>query len=172
MGRTGRFLRRVRSRLTAKPSYFTWVYDGKLAACGLPSSEAQVKWLADHGVKIILTLTESPLPSEWLASAGVSGVHIPLDDHGVPSVEELRDAATFIADQMRKGNVIAVHCLAGKGRTGSVLAAYMIGYEDMNARGAIELIRRKRPGSVERRQADSLYDFEVSFREAPGGRRA
>ena len=42
-----------------------------------------------------------------------------------------------------------VHCAAGKGRAGTILAAYLIKFKDMDAKNAIERIRSMRPGSIE-----------------------
>jgi len=42
-----------------------------------------------------------------------------------------------------------VHCAAGKGRTGTILAAYMMKFKGMNAKSAAEKIRSMRPGSIE-----------------------
>jgi atypical dual specificity phosphatase len=37
-----------------------------------------------------------------------------------------------------------VHCAAGKGRTGTILAAYMIKFKGVDAKNAVEKIRSKR----------------------------
>ena len=57
-----------------------------------------------------------------------------------------------------------VHCLAGKGRTGSALAAYLMKTKGMSAKEASELLRKMRPGSVESRQETSLREYEKSLK--------
>ena len=70
-------------------------------------------------------------------------------DHAPPTPEALEEATGFISAQLKDGRSVLVHCLAGIGRTGSVLAAYMIEYEGKTADDAIARLRVIRPGSVE-----------------------
>jgi atypical dual specificity phosphatase len=54
-----------------------------------------------------------------------------------------------------------VHCAAGKGRTGSVLAAYLVKKQGVTAEEAIEKIRSMRPGSIQsvvQETAVSMYE--------------
>jgi atypical dual specificity phosphatase len=163
LGRTGKIYRRVRAKVIDKPTYFSWVIDGSLAASGLPSSRSQLRWLSKNGVDSILTLTESPLPIEWFDGLGVESKHISMVDHAPPNPEKLKEAADQIDSQMRAGKSVLVHCLAGIGRTGSSIAAYMIVYQGKTAKEAIEQLRKMRPGSVERAQEVAVYEFEKRF---------
>lgn len=165
MGRTGRAYRKVRANFTDKPTFFTWVRDARLAASGRPYSKAQIDWLKDNGVNAILTLTEEPLPTDW--TEGVENHHIALSDHAPLSASQMKLGADYIASALTDGKVVLVHCLAGKGRTGCVLAAYMMAYEGKTARQAIDELRSTRGGSVERPQEASVLGFEA---EALSGR--
>jgi atypical dual specificity phosphatase len=42
-----------------------------------------------------------------------------------------------------------VHCAAGRGRTGLILASYLVKKEGLGARQSIDKIRSIRPGSVQ-----------------------
>jgi atypical dual specificity phosphatase len=54
-----------------------------------------------------------------------------------------------------------VHCAAGRGRTGTILAAYLIKKENLTANQAIKKIRSMRPGSIQSdRQEMALYVYE------------
>jgi atypical dual specificity phosphatase len=164
MGRTGRVYRRVRANFTNKPTFFTWVRESRLAASGRPYSKEQVDWLKDHGVTAILTLTEDPLPGDW--TKGIENRHISLRDHAPPSAPEMRLGADYIASALAEGKVVLVHCLAGKGRTGCVLAAYMMAYEGKTARKAIDELRSMRGGSVELPQEQNVLEFEAEALKA------
>jgi atypical dual specificity phosphatase len=54
-----------------------------------------------------------------------------------------------------------VHCAAGKGRTGAVLAAYLVKSQSLTAKDAIEKVRGTRPGSIQsvvQETAISMYE--------------
>ena len=158
MGRTGRVYRKIRSNFTDKPTFFSWVREGRLSASGRPYSKEQVDWLKAHGITSILSLVEEPLPRDW--TAGVETKHIPMEDHAPVTVADMLSGADYIGSALTEGKVVHVHCLAGKGRTGSILAAYLMVYEGKKAREAIDELRAKRPGSVERQQEARVLEFE------------
>lgn len=55
---------------------------------------------------------------------------------------------------------IAVHCMAGLGRTGTILACYLVG-QGMPAEKAILSIREWRPGSVETLEQEAVvHEYE------------
>ncbi len=164
MGTGGVFLRRLRAKVIDEPTDFGWIYSGKLAASGFPSSKDQVRWLAQRGVKSILTLTEFALPEEWLRDEKIKVKQIPMEDHTLPSTDVLDEAASYIEDEIKSGRAVLVHCLAGKGRTGLAVAAYLMKTEGLSARGAIDFVREKRPGSVEKEQERSVLEYESFLR--------
>jgi atypical dual specificity phosphatase len=137
----------------------------KLAASGMPFSKAQVRWLSKQGIDTILSLTEKPLPTDWF-EAGITSKHISMKDHEPPDVDRLIEASRFIESEISANRSVLVHCLAGKGRTGSAIAAYLIATTAMDAQSAIDHLRRLRPGSVERRQVDAVLQFEKAIRAA------
>jgi atypical dual specificity phosphatase len=166
VGRTGRAYRRVRATFTDKPTNFGWIIEGSLAASGLPSSAAQVRWLKKQGVKSILTLTEIPLPKEFVDGTGIVSLHIQMFDHAPPSQESLSKAVKHLSSEIEKGNAVLVHCLAGQGRTGSVIAAYMIEHQGKEVEAAIAELRKARPGSVEPSQESSVREYAKNLSKA------
>lgn len=166
MGTGGVLLRKLRAKVISEPTNFSWVQKGRLAASGYPSSCEQVQWIARRGVDTIVSLTETPIPEAWVEGTGVTTKHIPMADHTLPTPERLEVAADCVGKEVASKHVVLVHCLAGKGRTGSVLAAYLMKSEGMTSEEALRYLRKNRPGSVERAQERALREFESRLRAA------
>lgn len=116
-------------------------------------------WLERQGIGSILTLTENPLPSNWVTGTGLRTMHIAMIDHAPPNLEALDSAARYIEGEVGSGRRILVHCLAGKGRTMCAIAAYMMRSEGVEPAEAIRRLRELRPGSVERSQEEPLFRY-------------
>jgi len=159
LGTGGLFLRKLRAKVSEQPTGFVWVVKGKLAGSGYPASRGQLEWLRDHGVNSILTLTEYPLPSRWLEGLAVEIHHIPMSDHGTPDRASLEKAATLVREWAKEGRTTLVHCLAGEGRTGCVLAAYLIKDRGMTAQEAMATLRRIKPLFIEKEQEAAVVEF-------------
>lgn len=65
-------------------------------------------------------------------------------DVTVPNEEVLTDAVAWIASQIRDGRAVLIHCAKGRGRSATVLAAYLMGEEGMTFEEVDDLLRSKR----------------------------
>jgi protein-tyrosine phosphatase len=52
--------------------------------------------------------------------------HLPLQDHGTPTLDELRDAAAMVSSLVKQGHEVLVHCQAGIERTPMVVCAALL----------------------------------------------
>lgn len=111
------------------------------------SVEDDLRWLREQGIGAILSLTETPLPADALARQELAALHLPIDDQTAPTQTDFMTALHFIDQQRMVGRAVLVHCRIGEGRTGSILAAYLIRY-GASAEEALAQIRAIRPGAV------------------------
>jgi atypical dual specificity phosphatase len=143
---------------------FYWLIEGVLAGCSCPGGgrvhgspsaapDAQAQatdlaWLYEQGISALLTLTERPLDAGALAASGLEHLHLPIEDLAPPTPQEFLVALEFIDRKRALGQAVAVHCLMGQGRTGSILAAYLI-RGGASPQDALRELRTVCPGAVE-----------------------
>jgi atypical dual specificity phosphatase len=140
------------------PRNFGWLVEGKLAGCGRPESEKELKALSSAGIKAIVSLTGTPLSPEPISRLGFEYLHSHVT--GAPSPQQLSEIMDFIDVRNAEAKPVLVHCGEGLGRTGTVLAAYLVS-KDFKAEDAIKKIRSLRPGSIQNvEQENSVRAFE------------
>ena len=85
---------------------------------------------------------------------------------GVPEFDDLVSSVDFIHERIGNNEPVMVHCLAGLGRTGTILACYLIKYDKMSSDDAITKIRKQRSGSIQSySQEEIIFRFEKYVRE-------
>ena len=91
--------------------------------------------------------------------------NIPVQEFKSPSLGQLAEGAKFIHEAVRNNKKIYIHCKEGISRAPCFLVAYLIKYESMNIRDAIQLIRRKRYFiNILPEQIDRINEFEKIMR--------
>ena len=154
--------RKVHGTVTGKPDKFSWVIENKLAGSGIQTSIDEVQWIIKQGVKSIVTIREEPLADNWIKD--VNYLHVMSNDMAVPEFNDLTHAVDFIHRRIINKEPVLVHCLAGMGRTGVVLACYLVKYQNMSADEATQKIREQRPGSIQSYpQEEIIFQFEKSL---------
>ena len=81
------------------------------------------------------------------------------EDCSVPP-SNIVDSFLRLAEGLKPGAVMAVHCLAGLGRTGTLIALYIMKHFGFTANEAMGWLRICRPGSIIGPQQQFLVDQE------------
>ncbi len=141
------------------PQGFSWIDKPRLAALARPRSAGDLTWLRQQGVQLLISLTEDRPRPAWSDEAGMLVYHEAMEDMEPPEQEALARAVSAINRALAGGMGVAVHCGAGLGRTGVVLAAWMVS-TGMSAAAAITRVRKLRPHSVEtNEQEEAVEEF-------------
>jgi len=159
MTKIGNAKRKLHGMITGKPDNFSWLIEDKLAGSAIPTSKDEINWLHEQGVKSIVTIREEPLDEDWISD--MNYLHVLSDDMGIPTFDDLKKSVDFIHQRIENNEPVMVHCLAGLGRTGTILACYLIKYQKMSAQDAIQNVREKRHGSIQ-----SFVQEELIFQYA------
>ena len=152
-----------------------WTIDGVLAGMPMPyialerrmnlggaldAYEDELLPLEQAGIRAFVCLLNLPGDARVFESAGFHFGCWPLANGEAPSREQAFAIVAFIDDCRARKQPVAVFCEAGLGRTGTVIAAYLI-QKGKSAREAISLVRSKEPSAVETvAQIKFLEEFE------------
>ncbi|KAI1890999.1 hypothetical protein AGOR_G00159350 [Albula goreensis] len=150
--------------------YSSWITDN-LLAMARPSTEIIEKYnIIDQfqrcGLRTVINLQRpgehascgNPLEQdsgftyrpETFMEAGIYFYNFGWKDYGVASLTTILDMVKVMSFAIQEGKM-AVHCHAGLGRTGVLLACYLVFTTRMSADQAILFVRAKRPNSIQTR---------------------
>ena len=159
MSKPGNIWRKVYGKITKKPTNFSWLIENKLAGSGIPTSFDELDWILKQGVTSIVTMTENALPEEWVSDIGY--LHVPTPDLTAPDMDRIDTTVDFIYKKISNDQAVMVHCAAGMGRAGTILACYLVKYQKYSAKNAIKKIRKERPGSIQ----SEVQELAITFYE-------
>jgi atypical dual specificity phosphatase len=144
---------------------FRWILPGRLAGMVKTGSyqdlDTDLTFLVQRGIIHVVTLTERPLPPAALGRHGLQGYHLPVVDFAVPQLEEAVALCRHVERALGADEPVVMHCAAGLGRTGTMLASYHI-YTGMPARRAVHEVRAVEPLYIQSdEQEQFLYDLQA-----------
>ncbi|MEM3832725.1 MAG: dual specificity protein phosphatase family protein [Thermoprotei archaeon] len=146
----------------------SWIVDKKLAAGSIPENIDDLDKWVEMGIRAVMILIE---PNEATHLGGMSNylkelekrrlefVTIPIPDFTAPTLETCIQAVKWINEKIKEKMPVLVHCKGGLGRTGTIVACYLIS-QGMSDEEAINYVRNKRPGSISmQEQIKALRQF-------------
>ncbi len=116
------------------------------------------------GVNALVLLVEDPeldaahVPDvvRVLTAHGVETIRFPIKDQGVPSDKAAtRALLNEIEAKIKAGSFIAVACMGGLGRTGTIVGS-LLRQNGLDAAAAVDLTRRSRHGAIENKRQEAF----------------
>jgi len=145
------------------PRNFLWLKKGRLAGTPKPGILADLDYdmtaIKRVGITTLVNLMEQRFSKKTLDKYGIKGIHFPIKDMSVPPIEDAKKFCKQMEDLMASGEILALHCKAGLGRTGTMLASILI-WEGMTALEALEKVRCIEPRWV---QSEEQLEFLTEF---------
>ncbi|XP_068194685.1 dual specificity protein phosphatase 23-like [Antennarius striatus] len=130
------------------PHNFSWVEPGKLAGMALPRMTSEYHYLLDKGIVHLVCLCERK-PPYYDTCPELKLHHIKIPDFTPPSANQIDRFLSIVEEANAKGEGVGVHCMHGHGRTGTMLACFLVKTKKMSGIDAINKIRQLRKGSIE-----------------------
>jgi len=144
---------------------FSWLEEGHVAGCRGPRSDEDLAFLRSLGVQALVRLAsdqESGVTSADVERSGIRECYEPVQDWRAPSQEQIDRIIDFISGAVTNAEAVAVSCGAGYGRTGTVLACYIV-WKGVPPEAAIEQLISARPCSREilrvPDQREAVFEF-------------
>jgi atypical dual specificity phosphatase len=149
---------------------FGWVIEGKLAGSRGPRSREDLVSLRDRGIGALVRLIEpyeSSVTSVDVNKAGLEDYNEPVQDFTAPAQTQIDRIIAYIDSHLERGIPVGVSCNAGIGRTGVILACYLV-HKGFAAKDALELLREKRGRTPEiPEQIEAIKDYWLRSRSNP-----
>ena len=148
---------------------FTWVVPNALATMGRPSNlRKALESFREAEIGVIISLTETALNLDILAEFDIEYHHLPINDFGAPQQAQIERFVSIVKRAQGAGVKTLAHCFAGRGRSGTMAACYLVSL-GRSPDEALEEVRALCPGAIETgEQEEAVREYARHLRRRSG----
>jgi protein-tyrosine phosphatase len=113
---------------------------------GAPHYARDYQFLLDNGITAVLNIrAEREDDVSLYQQNNITYQQLKVLDVTVPSAEMIDAGVTFVRHQVEDGRTVLIHCAKGRGRSATILAAYLMQYEGLTFDQANQKMKGIRP---------------------------
>ena len=113
---------------------------------GAPTYERDYQFLLDHQIDAVLDMrAEREGDREFYGQHDIHYLRLPVLDATVPGDDSLSEGADWIDEQIEEGRTVLVHCAKGRGRSATLVAAYLMRHEALPYDECFTMMKEVRP---------------------------
>ena len=128
---------------------------------GLPYKKADYLWIMKNDIRAVLNTTIEWIDdTDFFIRNSISSLNIPVKDLSAPSQEHLTEAVRYIRKHINRGEKILVHCAKGRGRSATIICAYLAQTTNKTPLQVMSEIKKIRPLiSMNEKQIGSVTEY-------------
>lgn len=132
---------------------------------GAPTYDRDYQFLLDNGITAVLDMrAEREGDRAFYAAHDISYHRIEVLDVTVPNPAQIEEGVRWMEQQVADDRTVLVHCAKGRGRSATLLAAYLMRDEGLSFDAARDKMRIIRPlVKLEERHRARLADWQAEY---------